>query len=52
MIEKGTAVSIVQEKELEKTMFKNKSLKISALLDTIREEETDPNLSRILNMFR
>jgi aminopeptidase N len=52
MIEKGTAVSIVQEKELEKIMFKNKSLRISALIDTIREEETDPNLSRILNMFR
>lgn len=52
MIEKGTAVSVVQDKELEKTMFKNKSLKISAMIDTIREEETDPNLSRILNMFR
>ncbi len=52
MIEKGTAVSIVQDKELEKTMFKNKSLRISAMIDTIREEETDPNLSRILNMFR
>ena len=52
MIEKGTAVSIVQDKELEKTMFKSKSLRISALIDTIREEETDPNLSRILNMFR
>jgi hypothetical protein len=52
MKEKGTAVSIVQDKEIEKTAVKSKSRNISIIIDTIREEEKDPNLVRILNMFK
>lgn len=49
MIEKGASVSAVQEKEILKTIVKKKISDIEATLDTIREEETDPNLSRMLN---
>jgi aminopeptidase N len=52
MKEKGTALSIVQDKEVEKTIYKKKSSEISVIIDTIRETEKDPNLTRILNMFR
>ena len=51
LIEKGTAVSLVQEKELEKTVYKKRSTDIDVILDSIREEEKDPNLSKILNMM-
>jgi hypothetical protein len=49
MIEKGTSVTVVQEKEIQKTIIKKKISDIEVTLDTIREEETDPNLSRMLN---
>jgi aminopeptidase N len=49
MVEKGASVSSVQEKEILKTIVKKKISDIEATLDTIREEETDPNLSRMLN---
>jgi aminopeptidase N len=52
MKEKGTGVSVVQDKEIEKTAIKSKSREISIIIDTIREEEKDPNLVRMLNMFR
>lgn len=52
MKEKGTAVSVVQSKENERTAYKQKSTEISVIMDTIRETEKDPNLSRILNMFK
>ncbi|MEX1188735.1 MAG: M1 family aminopeptidase [Bacteroidia bacterium] len=52
MIQKGTAVSVVQDKEVEKTVYKKKSTDISVIIDTIRETEKDPNLTRILYMFR
>ena len=51
MIEKGTALSVVQQKELERTRYKQKVTEMDILLDTIRSEETDPNLTRILMMM-
>ena len=51
MIEKGTAVSIVQQKELERTAYKKKVTEVDIILDTIRSEEKDPNLTRILMMM-
>lgn len=51
MIEKGTAVSIVQQKELERTAYKKKVTEVDIILDTIRAEEKDPNLTRILMMM-
>lgn len=50
MKEKGASVSAIQDKELQKTALKKKILDLDAEMDTIRETETDPNLSRILNM--
>lgn len=52
MKEKGTSVSMVQDREIKKTAVKAKSREISIIIDTIREEEKDPNLVRMLNMFR
>jgi hypothetical protein len=51
MIEKGTAVSVVQLKELERTAYKKKVTEVDIILDTIRSEEKDPNLTRILMMM-
>lgn len=50
MIEKGASVTQVQDKEIEKTALKSKRTKIEVILESIRETEKDPNLSRILNM--
>jgi len=50
MIEKGASVTSVQDKEIEKTALKAKKTKIEVILESIRETEKDPNLSRILNM--
>jgi hypothetical protein len=51
MIEKGTAVSVVQLKEMERTAYKKKVTEVDIILDTIRSEEKDPNLTRILMMM-
>lgn len=50
MKEKGAAVADVQQKELQKTAVKKRVLDLDAEMDSIRETETDPNLTRILNM--
>ncbi len=50
MKEKGASVTAIQDKELQKTALKKKVLELDAEMDTIRATETDPNLSRILNM--
>ncbi len=52
MKEKGASVSAVQQKELEIIDYKKKLKEIEILFDTIRAEETDPNLVRLLNMVR
>jgi aminopeptidase N len=52
MKEKGAAVSAVQQKELEIIDYRKKLKEIEVMFDTIRAEETDPNLVRLLNMVR
>lgn len=50
--EKGTDVFKVQTLEMDQTLLKKKSTEIDVILDTIRETEKDPNLTRILNMVK
>ncbi len=52
MKEKGSSVSAVQQKELEIIDYKKKLKEVEIIFDTIRAEETDPNLVRLLNMVR
>jgi hypothetical protein len=51
MVEKGASVSAVQEKEIQKAAFTQKSEQLNKTLEEIRNSETDPNLMRILNQF-
>jgi hypothetical protein len=51
MVEKGAAVTAIQEKEIQKAAFAQKSEQLNGTLEEIRNSETDPNLLRILNQF-
>jgi aminopeptidase N len=51
MVEKGAAVTAVQEKEIQKAAFVQKAENLNRTLEEIRNTETDPNLMRILNQF-